>query len=335
MDRMPGPRVQAAVVIVTKNDPRLDACLASVFAQTPPFPFDVVVVDNDSAPAFRERAAERWGARPRFRLLHVGGNFSAAWNQGAQESGAEVIARLDSDTIAHTGWLERLLRPLEERPDLAWTAGPVVGPEPLRSLTQRYFHYRTLGYQRRLEGDVLPTDAVPSWNVAYRGSALTAVGGYDPWQRSSIDWDLHKRLSMRGFRGVFVPGAVLTHDHPARLRDFYRKEAWYRTGQYQMMLKYGSGAMLGAALLPGVYVALAGLALLGVFDSRFADLALILAALLVVKQWLGAKLERDRVWWARPFYRLVEGVAGLHGLLRGLFRYGVARRPIPEGAGRP
>lgn len=317
------------MVIVTRNDPRIHECLESVYAQRPPFGFDVVVVDNDSAPSMRQEVEDRWGQHPQFRLVHEPGNFSAAWNQGAFSTSAGVVVRLDSDTIAHPGWLERLAAPLRERPGVAWTAGPVVGPDPPRSLTQRYFHHRTLGYQERLRGDVLPTDAVPSWNVAYRREALESVGGYDPWQRSSIDWDLHKRLRLGGYVGVFVPDAVLTHDHPARLSDFYRKEAWYRTGQYQMMLKYGPGAVASSLALPGAYVALLALAAMGWWDVRWAQAAALLAVLVVIKQWLGARLEKDPVWWARPFYRVVEATAAIHGLARGWLRFGVRGRPIP------
>jgi GT2 family glycosyltransferase len=324
--------VRVAIVIVSKDDPRIDACLESVYAQEAPWPFHVVLVDNDSRPEHREHLRRRWGTRGDFQLLHAPGNFSAAWNQGALPADADVVARLDSDTVAHPGWLARLCRPIVDRADISWSAGPVVGPDPLRSVTQRYFHHRTLGYQRRLQGDTLPTDAVPSWNVAYRRRALIEVGGYDPWQRSSIDWDLHKRLARKGHKGVFVPDAVLTHDHPARLRDFYRKEAWYRTGQYQMMLKYGVGAMLGAITLPAAYLVLVAIALLGLWDVRAALVAIALFVLLVLKQWLGAATERDPLWILRPAFRIVEAVAAIHGLVRGVIRFGVAHRAIPTGA---
>jgi cellulose synthase/poly-beta-1,6-N-acetylglucosamine synthase-like glycosyltransferase len=326
------PVVRVAVVIVTKNDPRLDDCLRSVYEQTPPFAFDVVVVDNDSAEAHRQRIRDVWGTRANFRLLHVPGNFSAAWNEGAFKSQAQIVARLDSDTTAHPGWLQRLVSPIHDEARIAWTAGPVVGPQPLRSLTQRYFHHRTLGYQQRLLGDTLPTDAVPSWNVAYRMDALRRVGGYDPWQRSSIDWDLHKRLGHAGFEGRFVPEAVVTHDHPHRLRDFYRKEAWYRTGQYQMMLKYGAREMAGALSLPAAYLVLAAIAAMGVWVRVALPVALLLLLLLFTKQWISAAQEDDPVWWARPMYRIVEAAAGIHGLLRGLLTFGVRRRPVPGAA---
>ncbi|HLE47618.1 MAG TPA: glycosyltransferase [Candidatus Thermoplasmatota archaeon] len=324
--------MRVAVVIVSKNDPRLDACLESVYAQKPPFEFDVVVVDNASRPEFHDALAKKWTAKPNFRTQIIPGNFSAAWNVGAFATGAEVLARLDSDTIAHEAWLERLVHPLLEETGIAWTAGAVVGPTPLRSLTQRYFHHRTLGYEERLRGETLPTSAVPSWNVAYRRDALMDVGGYDPWQKSSIDWDLHKRLADRGHEGRYVPDALVTHDHPARLRDFYRKEAWYRTGQYQMMLKYGPKAIRESLALPATYLALAGLAVLGVVDARITYVAAVGFFFLLFKQWLTARMEHDAVWWARPFYRVVEATAALHGLVRGLLRFGVRRRPIPRPA---
>ncbi|MBI2078970.1 MAG: glycosyltransferase [Euryarchaeota archaeon] len=324
--------MRVAVVIVTRDDRRLDACLESVYAQAPPFPFDVVVVDNASRPEFHDAMRRKWAPKGNFTTRVVPGNFSAAWNEGAFACGADVLARLDSDTVAHAGWLERLVAPILFDASIAWTAGSVVGPTPLRSLTQRYFHHRTRGYEERLRGERLPTSAVPSWNVAYRRDALLDVGGYDPWQKSSIDWDLHKRLFDRGHEGRYVPDATVTHDHPARLRDFYRKEAWYRTGQYQMMLKYGPGAIRESLALPGAYLFLAAVALLGLVDTRLAYVAGVGLFFLVLKQWLTARMEKDAVWWSRPFYRVVEAAAALHGLLRGLVRFGVRRRAVPGAA---
>lgn len=321
--------MRAAVVLVVRDDDRVHSCLEALAGQRVEEPFDVVVVDNDSQPTFAAELERRWGSRPRVRVLREGGSFAGAWNRGALGLDVDVVARLDADTIPDPDWLERLIAPMALRADMHWTAGAVHGPTPPRSLTQRYFHHRTLGYQRRLEGERLPTDAVPSWNVAYRLSALRTVGGYDPWQRSSVDWDLHKRLSRAGFAGVFVPDAVLVHDHPATLRGFYRKEAWYRTGQYQMMLKYGPGALAESLVLPAVYVLLAALGAAGVFDARLGVAAAVLALALLVKQWVSAALEGDAVWWARPLYRIVEAAAAFHGLLRGLVTFGVRKRPIP------
>jgi cellulose synthase/poly-beta-1,6-N-acetylglucosamine synthase-like glycosyltransferase len=322
--------VRVAVVIVSKDDPRIHECLEAVFNQDYPDPFEVVLVDNASKEDHFLSIRRRWSSKPGFRLLQIAGNFSGAWNQGAFGTNADVVARVDGDTIPQPNWLARLVEPLRRRPEIAWTAGAVVGPTPLRSLTQRYFHHRTLGYQGRLKGTHLPTDAVASWNVAYRLSALREVGGYDPWQRSSIDWDLHKRLSRADKKGVFVEDAVLVHDHPTRLRDFYRKEAWYRTGHYQMLLKYGLLAVGSTFILPLGYLGLLGLYTAGfLVHMQLLLVALVLTLALFVRQWAVAIMEKDEVWWIRPAFRFVEAVAATHGLLRGFFRFGVRRRPIP------
>ena len=70
--------------------------------------------------------------------------------------------------------------------------------------------------------------------------------------------------------------------------------------------------------------------------DRSADdvrhVAAVLFFFLVLKQWLTARMEKDAVWWSRPFYRIVEASAALHGLLRGLLRFGLKRRPVPGAA---
>src|SRR5207247_187714 len=158
----------------------------------------------------------------------VGGYYAAATARG------RVLVRSDADAVPLPGWLTALATPiLDGQAD--WTAGPVGGASPHGSLVERYYHHRTEAYSRRLAQDADLRDAVPSWNVAYSRAILEAAGWYDPWQASSVDWDLHKRLKRFGGHGQFIPRARALHHHPTPLTEFARKEGWYRTGQYQMV----------------------------------------------------------------------------------------------------
>lgn len=320
-----GPSV--AVVVTVKNDARVVACIEHILAQEPPFSFQVIVIDNgstDQTPALLEAA---FGANERVMLSAIDGNLSKAWNQAAKSVGADILVRIDADAVPEPGWLEALVDPLLGG-DVGWTAGPVQGIRN-ESLVERYFHHRTATYCNRLEEDPTLRAGVPSWNVAYTRGTLDRAGWYDPWQASSVDWDLHKRIVDAGIEGRFASGAMIRHHHPASVGAFARKEAWYRTGHYQMMLKYGPASVASTFLLPGAY-ALVLLLAIGALGAPWVGWvgAGLLAALLL-KHAQGGLSEGDPLWWARPFFRPIEAFAGLFGLLRGLARYGVRPRPVP------
>ena len=311
-----------AVVITVRNDPRVVECVDAVLAQETSFPFDVVVVDNDSTDGTARILEERYRGQPRVRLVSSKGHLSQAWNEAARAADASILARIDADARPTTGWLAALVGPiLSGAAD--WTAGPVGGVDPHASLVARYFHERTEAYSRRLARDPVLRDAVPSWNVAYRRSSLEAAGWYDAWQASSVDWDLHKRLVRTGSRGLFVPDARCVHHHPTTLREFARKEAWYRTGQYQMALKYGVREMAEAFILPTAYALLLVLLVASVVWRPLLWLALGLWVVLVAKHWIDGIRDADPMWPYRALFRPVEGFAGLYGLIRGLVRYGI------------
>jgi glycosyltransferase involved in cell wall biosynthesis len=311
-----------SVVITVKDDPRVITCIEGVLGQIASFPFDVVVVDNGSRGELPRILRDRFGSDPRVKLLSSGGNLSEAWNLAARSTDAPVLVRIDADAAPLPGWLEALVRPI--RDGVAdWTAGPVGGANVGASVVARYYHERTEAYNRRLQRDLDLRDAVPSWNVAYRRSALEAAGWYDPWQASSVDWDLHKRLARSGSRGQFVPGARAVHHHPTTFREFVRKEAWYRTGQYQMALKYGLREMVGGFSLPFAYALVLVFALASLAWPPFAWLAVALFLILLAKHWIEGIRESDPLWYYRGLFRPIEGAAGLYGIVRGFLRYGV------------
>lgn len=319
------PMGDVSVVITVKDDPQVIACVEGVLGQTASFPFDVVIVDNGSSGETPRLLRDRFASDPRVKLLTSGGNLSEAWNVAARTTEAAILVRIDADAVPLAGWLEALVRPIMSGA-ADWTAGPVSGANPSASVVARYYHERTEAYSRRLARDPQLRDAVPSWNVAYRRFAIEAAGWYDPWQASSVDWDLHKRLGRTGSRGLFVAQARAIHHHPTTLREFARKEAWYRTGQYQMALKYGFREMASGFYLPLAYGLLLLLAVTSLVWAPLAWIALVFLVALLAKHWIEGVRESDPLWYYRALFRPIEGVAGLVGLVRGILRYGV-RRP--------
>lgn len=333
----PGQRTleSVSIVLVTKDDPRVIDCLDSVLEQEAPIPFTVTVVGEWSAPEIPSRLRERYGDDDRVAIETTTAPFMVAWNQAARGSAGDIIVRVDSDTIAQPGWLASLVAPILEG-QVPWTAGYVHGPETFSSLTQRYFHHRTVAYLDRKKGRRLTCGAVPSWNVAYRRDALDDVGWFDETFVASEDWDLHRRLADAGYEGLLVEDALVRHDHPDRLRDLFAKERWYKAGQVQMARKHGLASTWGVFQIPIAYAGLATLAVAGLVQPWLAWAALAGALLLALKQMTSAAREGDPTWVARPLFRVFEGLGGMLGTATGLMRAGVSwvtgrfRKGTPE-----
>lgn len=321
--------LDVVVTITVKNDPHVVHCIESILDQDYGGAFHVVVSDNDSGDDTYQRLLAAYGNDPRVTIRRTPGSLSESWNAAAKAVAAPIVARLDADAWASPQWLQQLVAPFED-PRVGWTAGAMHARNRDRSIVARYYDNQARAYARRVapkDGTIL-SDALPAWNVAYRRDALDKAGYLDPRQGGSEDWDLHKRIHRLGVRGAFVFDAIAYHEHPESFRELFRKTLWHKTDQYQMLLKYGPREVIDVLIGPLFYT---GVAVLLVASTAFPPLGLLALALMVLaaaKQALRARREGDDTFYARPLFRLVEGAAGVLGLLRGVRKFGVRRRSV-------
>lgn len=123
-----------SVVIPVKDDAEhLARCLRALAAQTVA-PVEVLVVD-DSSVDDSARVAASFGARV---LTHSGAGIPASSACGYDAACAEVIARLDADSIPPSDWIERVLGRFEdETVDAVTGPGRFVGFGPAAQLLAR------------------------------------------------------------------------------------------------------------------------------------------------------------------------------------------------------
>ncbi|MEN3284660.1 MAG: hypothetical protein V7607_5800 [Solirubrobacteraceae bacterium] len=205
----PSPTLPVSVVIPAFNRQDLiKRSLASVFAQRPAAPAEVIVVDDGSSDDTAGEAA-RFGARV-IRLERNQG-AGAARNAGVSAATQPWIALLDSDDE----WLPHLLATLWPlRGDHLLVTGsslviddngavqhvggvPVKHPVILRSPAALVF----------------PQNFVAASGVLLRRDAVLGVGGYRTDLRFAEDFDVWLRILARG-TGVATPAAVaIYHVH--------------------------------------------------------------------------------------------------------------------------
>lgn len=123
-------RPRLSVIILNHNSGGLLLdCLNSIFADPPPFSFEVVIPDNASSDLSLERARQAWGDR--IRILENGANRGFAWgnNRGIDAARGTYLCLLNPDTVVHPGALSALVDFLDRHPCAGFAGPKVLGPD--------------------------------------------------------------------------------------------------------------------------------------------------------------------------------------------------------------
>lgn len=208
------PRV--SVVIATYERPELLLrCLDAVLAQTlPAADFEIVVVDDGSSRATRERMIAELASRrrtrraPTLRFLWLPDNRgpAAARNCGILAARGGVVAFTDDDTVPLPNWLECGLDAIRQGADAV--AGAVDVPLPAIPTD----------YERDAAG--LSNAGFVTANCFVRRDLLCAVGGFD--ERFRWAWREDTDLCFR----LRASGAIVRASHAARVVHPVRPARW-------------------------------------------------------------------------------------------------------------
>ena len=214
---------EASIVIRALNEERhLPALLDGIARQASGAP-EVVVVDSGSADRTREIARER-GAR----LVDIAPaefTFGRSLNRGiAAASGALIVVVSAHTRPVHERWLENLLRPLRERPEVAMVYGRQVGFEASKFGEALDFDRFFGPAPREIDQHFFANNA----NSALRRE-LWARRPFDERLPGleDIEWARHWRA--QGQRIAYAHDAPIHHIHEESWAQVRRR--YYREGQ--------------------------------------------------------------------------------------------------------
>jgi GT2 family glycosyltransferase len=102
----------------------LKACLGSIIEHSPDFPYEIIVVDNDSSDGTREMLQEDY---PQVRVIVNGENrgYTAPMNQALRAARGDYLLQLNPDTVVYPGALQSLVDFLQHNPRVG-ICGPKV-----------------------------------------------------------------------------------------------------------------------------------------------------------------------------------------------------------------
>jgi len=170
---------------------------------------------------------------PSVRIVVSGAKTIAAKrNMGVRESGADVLAFIDSDAYPEEGWIQNAVRILAEDPSLGAVGGPNL-PPPDQSRTETYvgqalksplvsgkWTYRKVIQPARIVYDL------PSCNLVVRKAVYERLGGMDEALFTGEDMEFCARLVQSNFKILYTPEVIVYHKNRA-LGSFFLQRVTY------------------------------------------------------------------------------------------------------------
>jgi GT2 family glycosyltransferase len=225
-----GPQI--SIVVCSYNGARtLRDCLDGIRALDYP-DFETIVVDDGSRDATASLAAEY-----DVRLIRTENRgLSAARNTGWQAASGEIVAYVDDDARPDPQWLQYLAWAFRTTQHVG-VGGPNI-PPPGDGWIAECVANAPGGPMHVLIGDA-EAEHIPGCNMAFRRSALAAVGGFDPrFRTAGDDVDLCWRLMDQGGTLGFHAGAMVWHHRRNSVRTYWRQQLGYGRAEALLEAKW-------------------------------------------------------------------------------------------------
>jgi GT2 family glycosyltransferase len=286
------PRV--SVVVCSYNGSRtLRDCLEGLERIEYP-DFEVIVVDDGSKDATSQIARQY-----RCRLIRTENRgLSSARNTGMMAATGEIVAYTDDDARPDPHWLYHLAEAFRSGDDAA-VGGPNIVP-PEDGWIAQCVAASPGGPAHVLLSD-REAEHIPGCNMAFRKTALLAIGGFDVRYRTAgDDVDLCWRLTERGLKLGFRAGAMVWHHRRGSVRMYWRQQVGYGRAEALLEAKWPerynamghttwAGSIYGAGLSrtwnlhpPRIYQGSWGLA---PFQRLYEQPAGAFASLILMPEW--------------------------------------------------
>ena len=210
-----------SVVVCSYNGARTirDCCAGLVRLEYPNF--EVIVVNDGSTDATPEIVSE-YG----FRLISTANRgLSNARNTGWQEAKGEIVAYIDDDAYPDPHWLTYIAAAFMRTTHVG-IGGPNL-PPPGDGAIADCVANAPGGPVHVLLSDT-EAEHIPGCNMAFRKTALQAIGGFDPQFRTAgDDVDVCWRLQQQGWTIGFSPAAMVWHHRRNAVRTYWKQQQGY------------------------------------------------------------------------------------------------------------
>lgn len=210
-----------SIVVISRNDPRLLACLQSVNALQNAPQIELVVLLDRSAPSYTQQVytlVQDFCLPVVLAHMETGKGIADARNQGAALARSNMLVYIDSDCTMQADFIKEI-RPLLDNPII--TGKVVFLP---RSSSWMSWHNSAV---RALEYDEIFRHYVRSPNLCIRKDVLELVGGYEPGIPGD-DFVLNQKCYLAGYHPVYCERLIIFHNDDETIRKTIR--TWFSYG---------------------------------------------------------------------------------------------------------
>ncbi|MGD8790652.1 MAG: glycosyltransferase [Burkholderiales bacterium] len=242
-DSPTGTLLSATVAVCTRERPDdLVRCLDAL-GKLPDLGQELLVIDNNPSTE-RTRLVVKQYPRVRY-VCEPRRGLDNARNRALQEANGEVVAFIDDDAVADTGWLNALLLAFED-PRVQCVTGLTM-PFEMETNAQEVFEsvtgFSLRGFTRRAFQspplNPLAAGGVGAGaNMAIRRALLEEIGPFDPAldagtaSCSGGDHEYFTRVLRAGHRIVYEPAALNWHRHRRTWKELCDAMYGYGVGVY-------------------------------------------------------------------------------------------------------
>ena len=259
-----------SVIIPVRNGAnKIERCIEGVLSQSLK-PHEVIIVDGHSDDDTIERA-KKFPVKILFEDYHT---RAGACQVGIEHTEGDYIAFTDSDCIPDKEWLANLATELKG--GIAGVGGSIksIGEDFwIHSINLAYSTF--LGSANSVQGRTFKdrrfVNSISGCNSIYHKRDLLMAGGFKTRLPGAEDADLNSRLLKIG-KLVYVPQAIIYHDHGRGLKDFAKQ--MFRYGIDRGVARKFALQTVPPLLLPLVFLSL--ILNLWILPSLFALYILVL-----------------------------------------------------------
>lgn len=194
-------------------------CLASIAADPPSAPYEVIVVDDCSPDDTADLLEQVRGIRLIKNEANLG--FIRSCNRGATEARGEYLLFLNNDTQVEPGWLDELLRTFSEFPGTGLAGSKLVYPDGrLQEAGGIIWQDGSAWNFGRFQDPSLPVynyarevDYCSGASIMVPRTLFVDLGGFDEHYAPAYceDSDLALKVRSEGYRVIYQPLSTVIH----------------------------------------------------------------------------------------------------------------------------